>query len=194
MDRNVWAGIGAGLLAGFLFGYYLGSSHAAVVPAPVSAPSASGPVPAWAPGSMELQQGLFAAQQAVERDPKNLQAWVALGNGYFDSHQPQKAIDAYAKALELDPRNPDILTDQGIMYREAKVFDKAVANFENANKINPKHMQSLYNLGIVYAHDLNAKDKAIKIWNRVIETDPTGQQATLSRKAIQELQETPAPH
>lgn len=134
---------------------------------------------------------MFSAQQAVEKDPNNLQAWIALGNGYFDTHQAQKAIEAYGKALELDPRNPNVLTDQGIMYRETKAFDKAIANFEKANKIDPKHLQSLYNLGIVYANDLNAADKAIKAWNRVIATDPTSDQADLSRKALEELKAKP---
>ncbi len=184
MDRNIWAGIAGGLLAGFLIGYFTASGRT-TVPAP------AGPVPAWAPGSLEVQQGLFNAQQTVEKDPKNLQAWITLGNGYFDAHQPQKSIDAYAKALELDPRNPDLLTDQGIMYRELQAFDKALANFEKANRIDPKHVQSLYNLGIVYAQDRKAPDKAIKAWNRVIEIAPTSPQAELSRKALEEIKASP---
>lgn len=192
MNRNTWIGTGAGLLGGFLLGYFLGSSHgsaSAVVPAPnVIVPSAP---PAGTP-SLQIQQQMFMAQQAVEREPGNLQAWITLGNGYFDLHQPQKSIEAYGKALELDPKNPDVLTDQGIMFREIKAFDKAIANFEKANKLNPNHMQSLYNLGIVYAHDKNAPDKAIKIWTRIIETAPTSPQAELSRKAIEEIKQSKA--
>jgi len=191
LNRNTWLGVGAGLLAGFLLGYFLGSSHgsaSAIVPAPAT--------PTAPPGGMaalQVQQQMFMAQQAVEQDPANLQAWIALGNGYFDLHQPQKSIEAYGKALELDPKNPDVLTDQGVMYREIKAFDKAIANFEKANKLNPTHVQSLYNLGIVYAHDMNASAKAIKIWTRVIEIAPTSQQAELSRKAIEEFKKQPKP-
>ena len=192
---GIATGIGGGLIAGFLIGYFAASSGTTVqAPSPLPANTGAGAMPAMPPGSFEVQQGLLNAQQATERDPKNLSAWIALGNGYFDSHQPQKAIDAYGKALELDPRNPDVLTDQGIMFRENKAFDKAVANFEKANEINPKHVQSLYNLGIVFAHDLNAKDKALKAWNRVIKTDPDSKQAVLSRQAIEEIQGKPASH
>jgi len=195
LNRNTWMGIGAGLLGGFLLGYFLGSGHffsPTIVPAP-TLPTAAPAMPPAATGSFELQQQMFMAQQAVEREPGNLQAWVALGNGYFDLHQYQKAIEAYGKALELDPKNPDVLTDQGIMYRETKAFDKAIANFEKANKLEPKHVQSLYNLGIVYAHDMNAPDKAIKLWKRVIEIAPTSKQAEDSRKAIEELKGKPRP-
>lgn len=189
MNRNILAGMGVGLLAGFLLGYFVGSRPAA---APMPLPTAAAPAAQMPnPGAFELQQHLFAAQQAVERDPKNLRAWIALGDGFFESHQPAKAIDAYQKALELDPKNPNVLTDQGIMYREMQAFDKAIANFEKANKLDPNHMQSLYNLGIVYAHDKKAPEKAIQYWNRVIKSAPTSPQAELSRKAIEELKTSP---
>ena len=191
MARNIWIGTGIGLAAGLAIGYWIGSTRPAGPMAPTAPPATSGPVPVWTPGTSELQQVMFQAQQAVERNPKDLGAWITLGNGYFDSHQPQKAIDAYGKALELAPRNPDLLTDQGIMYRELNAFDKAIACFEQANKIDPKHMQSLYNLGIVYAHDMKAPDKAIQLWTRIITTAPGSPQAELSRKAIEEIRANP---
>ncbi len=186
MDRNVWLGVGAGLLGGFLIGYFV-SAGRTPVPAPL-APVQAAPGAAMNPGVSELQQAIFSAQQAVERDPKNLAAWVALGNGYFDTHQPQPAIDAYAKALELDPKNPDILTDQGIMYKELGAFDKAIANFEKANKLNPKHLQSLINLGVVFAQDLKDNARAVKAWKRVVELDPNGKQGLAAKKGLEELE------
>ena len=74
------------------------------------------------------------------------------------------------------------------MYRELKAYDKAIANFEKSAKLNPKHTQSLFNLGVVYAHDLKQDEKAIKAWNRVIEVDPTSQQAAQARAAIAAIQ------
>jgi len=192
VDQGKWIGAGGGLLVGLVIGYFVGSrrtSEPAVIP--TSAPPVSSPAPAWIPGFSEIQKMIFSAQQAVEKDPNNLQAWIALGNGYFDTHQAQKAIEAYGKALELDPRNANVLTDQGIMFREIKAFDKAIANFEQANKIDPKHLQSLYNLGIVYANDMNSADKAVKVWRRVIASDPASPQADLSRKALEELKTKP---
>jgi tetratricopeptide (TPR) repeat protein len=139
------------------------------------------------PGAVE--QRIAMTQQLVVQDPKNVRAWVALGNDYFDSRQFQKSIDAYANALALEPNNPDVLTDQGVMYREIHQPDKALANFLKANQIAPRHFQSLFNAGVVYAYDLNDPKKAIDTWNKIIAADPSGPFASQSRAAIQGLQQ-----
>ena len=46
-------------------------------------------------------------EASVRIDPKQPQSWVWLGQGYQNSGQKQKAIEAYRKALELDPNNND---------------------------------------------------------------------------------------
>ena len=165
-----------------------------VVAAPTTPPSAAPPAaPATAPPTgVTEDQHIAVAQQVLARDPKNVKAWIALGNEYFDSHQPQKAIDAYAKALELDPKNPDVLTDQGVMYRDTGAFDKAIANFKRANQIDPRHVQSLYNMGVVYAYDLKDAKRAAEAWNRVVQVAPASPQAAQASKLLDEMKQAPA--
>lgn len=111
------------------------------------------------------------AEKVVAQDPKNLAAWISLGNDYFDTEQTQKSINAYGKALEIEPNNPNVLTDQGVMFRKAGWYDKAIANFEKASKIDPNHLQSLYNVGLVYLTDLKQPDKALSYWTRYLQID-----------------------
>ena len=128
---------------------------------------------------MDYKQRIIEAEKIVARDPNNAQAWNQLANDYFDTDQPQKAVNAYAKVLELQPKNVNVLTDQGIMYRKIGWYDKAIANFEKAQSIDPKHLQSLYNLGVVYLVDLKQPDKAREIWIKYLQfdsTSPTAQQ------------------
>ncbi len=157
-------------------------------PAAPAAPAAQAPMPT---ANMDYQRRIATAEQVVARDPKNLQAWIELGNDYFDTQQRQKAVDAYARALELDPNNANVLTDQGVMYRELGSFDKAVANFQRANAVDPNHMQSLFNLGVVYAYDLKQPDKAIQAWQRIVEKNPMSPQAAQARQAIDDIKRTP---
>ena len=135
----------------------------------------------------QMQQRIRVAEAMVAAEPKNVQAWIALGNDYFDTRQFQKAVDAYGKSLALDPKNPDVLTDQGVMYRELKQYNKAIDNFEKANKLNPKHAQSLHNLGVIYAEDMHQPERATKVWTKIIETNPGTPQAEKARMAIEGL-------
>jgi len=174
------------LIVGLLGGYLIFSISGKKETVPVG-----GGVPVGSGTVADYQQRIAEAEKIVARDPKNLQAWVQLGNDYFDTGQPQKAINAYAKALELKPDNPNVLTDQGVMYRQMKQFDLAIANFEKAQRIDPNHLQSQYNLGLVYAEDLKQPDKAIKAWNRFLELDSTSPTAQQIKGMIEQLKASP---
>jgi tetratricopeptide (TPR) repeat protein len=183
-----------GLAVGFLLGLFVGtqvrpggssSAPSAAMPPP-ALPQMPPSAPAQAPDA-ELQGRITMNQSIVVRDPRNVQAWIQLGNDYFDSHQAQKAIEAYGRALELKPNDPDVLTDQGVMYRALGQFDKAIANFEKANRAEPKHVQSLFNMGVVYANDLRKPKEATAAWNRVIQLAPQSEQASAARAGLEEL-------
>jgi tetratricopeptide (TPR) repeat protein len=166
---------------------------AAPVATPFPSPAPAMPGPEVQPADAALQQRIAMHEQLVKQDPKNLQAWIQLGNDYFDSHQHEKSIEAYGRALAIQPNDPDVLTDQGIMYREVKNYEKAAKNFERANQLNPRHLQSLFNLGVVYATDLKQAEKAIEVWTRVIQIDPTSTQAVQARGALAQLQAGASP-
>jgi cytochrome c-type biogenesis protein CcmH/NrfG len=177
-------GLGLGGVVGYSIGHEISRAPVPVVAAGVPAPVPNAPAPNPA---FQTQQRVAMLEQVVAREPKNVQAWIQLGNDYFDLRQAQQAINAYGKALEIQPDNPDVLTDQGVMYREVRQYDRAVANFERANQVQPRHLQSLYNVGIVYAFDLNQPDKAIQAWSRIVELDPQSPQALQARTQMEEL-------
>jgi predicted TPR repeat methyltransferase len=192
LNRYTLIALGVGLLVGLFIGTQIPSSSppaggtGAGMPGgvpPGMPPGGSGPAPQ--PGD-NFQARITAMQSVVARDPKNVEAWVQLGNDYFDTRQPQKAIDAYQRALELRPANPNVLTDQGVMYRELGQFDKAVANFQKANQVDGKHVQSLFNLGVVYLNDLKQPKKAVETWNKIIQIAPQSDQAVQARTAIED--------
>jgi cytochrome c-type biogenesis protein CcmH/NrfG len=213
LNRNIMLALAGGLAAGLFMGYFLFSGESKDGGGPVVAasaaplmpvPSLGGGVPGAMPGAMsgampgampgagalpspEVQARIARIEAAVLADPKNHDAWVALGNDYFDSHQFQKAVDAYAKALALKPDDPNVLTDQGVMFRNLGQFDRALANFQKSNKLDPAHVQSLFNMGVVYANDLHKPDEAAKAWNKVIATAPGSDQAAQARQMLSQL-------
>jgi len=141
--------------------------------------------------TVNYQQNIKVLQDVVAKDPANRNAWVELGNNYFDSEQPMQAVEAYGKALEINDQDPNVLTDQGIMFRRLGWYDKAIENFEKAAKINPQHAQSYYNLGIVYRYDLQDFPKAQVAWEKFIDINPGGPGAQQVRQELEYLKSHP---
>jgi len=151
---------------------------------PAQAPSA---LPQAGSPAMNHQQTIKMLEGLVAKDPNNRNAWVELGNNYFDSDQPVRAIEAYDKALSLGGVDPNVLTDQGVMFRRMGQFDRAADNFIKAATLNPNHVQSLYNLGVVYRYDLQDFPKAKEAWSRYLALNPSGPAAEQVRSEMQAL-------
>ncbi len=124
------------------------------------------------PTDKEIKKHIKHMESEVAKTPQDVKAWVQLGNAYFDSETPEKAIDAYLKALTLSPDNPEVLTGLGVMYRRIKQPEKAIESFEKAAQVDPTHVQSRFNKGVVLFHDLNDKEGAIKAWEEVAKLQP----------------------
>ena len=60
-----------------------------MAPQVAEAPEPQGPNP------MEVAAKVQALKDILKKDPRNLSAWVELGNLYFDTHQHQEAIQAF---------------------------------------------------------------------------------------------------
>lgn len=120
----------------------------------------------------ETDQAIMNLEAEVTANPDNFQNWIQLGNLYFDSNQPEKAIPAYEKSLELHSGNANIYTDLGVMYRRANQPKKAVETFDKAIALDASHIPSRFNKGIVLFYDLNDTDGAFAIWEAILKIDP----------------------
>jgi len=137
------------------------------------------PAPAPTQAADPDKAGMIAALEKETRsNPGNLEAWVELGNSYFDSNQYEKAIGAYRKALEINPANANVWTDMGVMYRRNGNPQEAINAFDKAIEADPKHEVSRMNKGIVLLHDLKDTDGAIKAWEGLLEVNPVAMAPT----------------
>ncbi|HUL21405.1 MAG TPA: tetratricopeptide repeat protein [Thermodesulfobacteriota bacterium] len=187
-------------LAGFVAGATVailrgtkGAEKAAMVQKPqMPPPGAPAPAPP-ARESIEATSQIQTLKEIVKKDPKNLPAWVELGNLYFDTDQPKEAIDAYSRYLAVKPDNADVRTDMGIMYRKLGQFDKALEEFRKAAQSDPKHVNSRYNIGLVLLHDKQDMQGAIKAWEEYLKVDPNSERAKRIRSQIEKMKSMPAP-
>jgi len=170
-----------------------GAEKVAMIQKPQMAPAG---VPTPAPparDSIEVASQIQTLKEIIKKDPKNLPAWVELGNLYFDMDQPKEAIEAYSQYLAVKPDNPDVRTDMGIMYRKLGQFDKALEEFGKAAQSDPKHVNSRYNIGLVLLHDKQDIKGAIKAWEEYLKVDPNSERAQRIRAQIEKMKTMPAP-
>ena len=163
-----------------------------MAPAGAPAPALPAPTPP-ARDSVEVASQIQTLKEIVKKNPKNLPAWVELGNLYFDSDRPKEAIDAYSRYLAAKPDNPDVRTDMGIMYRKLGQFDKALEEFKKAAQTDPKHVNSRYNIGLVLLHDKQDMKGAINAWEEYLKVDPNSERAQRIRAQIEKMKAMSAP-
>ncbi|NQT69542.1 MAG: tetratricopeptide repeat protein [Desulfobacteraceae bacterium] len=163
------------LVVGFLLGVvvtvYKSSSG---LPVP-SAPSQSQPPPPQAGKqgpSVETAARIFELEKLTNQNPNDAEAWIQLGNLYFDSENHEKAIDAYQKSLALKPNDANVLTDMGVMYRRSGKPAEAIKAFDKAIAVDPRHEVSRFNKGIVLMHDLNDIAGAVRSWEELVAVNP----------------------
>lgn len=183
-NETILVGVVA-LVAGLIIGLVIGDKSTSTATAP------AGGVPRAPAPMVNTQQKVDELKSIVAGDPKNRQAWVALGNEYFDSNQFMNAIEAYDKALELQPNDPNVLTDQGVMFRRLGWFDRAIDNFNKAYEADSSHSTSLFNLGIVYRYDLQDFAKAKEAWSKFLEVNPGGPGSDRVRQEMEFLNSHP---
>jgi tetratricopeptide (TPR) repeat protein len=147
-------------------------------------PKVRTPYPA---GPVQGGNEIALLQDIVRKDPKNVGAWIKLGNSLMDTHRFQEAIDAYQKAIELDPKNVDVRVDLGTCYRNIGRPDRAVKEYRKALAINPRHLNAHRNLGVVLAFDLGDKKQAIKEFEEYLRLSPNAPDADQLRQEIARL-------
>jgi cytochrome c-type biogenesis protein CcmH/NrfG len=122
--------------------------------------------------TQQNNQAILNLEAEVTANPGDYQAWTRLGNLYYDTQQPAKAIGAYTKSLELHKGDANILTDLGVMYRLTDQPQKAIEYFDRAMREDPAHQPSRYNKGIVLMYDLEDPQGAIAAWEDLLRIDP----------------------
>jgi cytochrome c-type biogenesis protein CcmH/NrfG len=152
---------------------------------------ASQPNPQSPAGQMRAQETVRLAQEAVRTDPKNVKAWIELGNIQMDMSRFNEAIDAYQKALELDPKNLDVRVDMGTCYKNSGKPDIALKEYKKALEINPAHPNGHLNMAVVLAFDMHDKVQAIKEFERYLELVPNAPNAGQVREEIRKLKTSP---
>jgi len=69
---------------------------------------------------------VFVQQADVSRNPDSMDAWLSLGDAYWNDDQPAKALDAYTTASELNPGKPEPQARLARYYAANSQYDLAL--------------------------------------------------------------------
>ncbi|MFA5911209.1 MAG: tetratricopeptide repeat protein [Vicinamibacterales bacterium] len=185
----------AGSLFGLIIGWVLGTQNAAgrapAAPVAQAAPAAAGAPGAQAPPPLDPAR-VQALQVVAEKDPKNIESRVQLGNLFFDAEQYSQSISWYEQALALNPADANVSTDLGVAYYYTNQPDRALAQFDKSLAADPKHIKTLLNVGIVRAFGKSDMAGAAKAWEQVVAISPDSPEGLAAKKGLEGVKNTTA--
>jgi len=122
-----------------------------------------------------------ALQQAIAKDPRNVQAHFQLGHAYVKLKEYPKALDAYAKAGEIDPKFADAFFNMGYVHAVRKEYSRAEEMYARVVELSPVYVdEALFNLGMVQEKQGKRKESLRNI-EKALSVNPGNEPA---RKAL----------
>ncbi len=104
---------------------------------------------------------LIENSDIVMREPKNLGAWITLGQSFSDTGQYAAAANAFKQAVLLSKGNPKLILAYAkaiIMADEGKVSDLAKKSLEMVLLQDPENPEAQYFLTVRKLQDGNTKE------------------------------------
>ena len=139
------------------------------------------------PAIIKSPQEVQQLEALAKANPKNADAWTALGNAQMDAQRFAEAIISYQRALDINPKDVNVRVDMGTCYRGVGQPEKAVEEYRKAMKYDPRHPMAHMNAGVVLAFDLGRRAEAIKEFEKYLELSPNAPNAADIRQEIQKL-------
>lgn len=117
---------------------------------------------------------------ATEQDNKYFEAFYDIGILYAASKNPL-AFDYYDNALRIRTNDPKVLYAKAKLFQNLKKTDEAILVYETLIQVDKTDAQVCYNLGAIYLLEKRDKAKALTLFSKAIENDPSYTAAYYSR-------------
>lgn len=119
----------------------------------------------------QYQAALDPLQTAIELDPVNLQAHVALGDCYLKKGDPPEALAEYHRALALQADYAPAFDGLGRAAEASGDDEKAMEHYRKAIELNPGFPDASLNLGDLLLRD-GRENEAIELFLNAIKVRP----------------------
>ena len=110
-------------------------------------------------------------QQALTKDPNQLDSIRGLVEIFMKKKQPEKATALVSAHLQQSPNNDALYTLQGVLQANLKKFPDAEASLQKATQLNPSNTSAFLMLAQVQASQ-GATDRAVTTAYNLIQQNP----------------------
>ncbi len=116
---------------------------------------------------------LSKAKKAVQKDPRNANAYLVLGLVYEKLGEPKNALDVYRRGVNVDGRDPYLLNAYGVLLCEQNQYQQSQRMFDRAlsNPLYDTPWVALTNAGHC-ALRAGEKDKATHYLLKALQANP----------------------
>ncbi len=148
--------------------------------------------PHFVGGNIYLSQGKYDEalkqfQIAVEEEPENPDARMALGKVYVHKSQYKMACEHFDKAIEIAPNKLKEIKSQsgyfeivyynaGVGFIKQRKWDGALNRFKMVVQINPDSAPAYNNIGYIYGK-LNQEEPMLEAYQKARQIDPKNTKA-----------------
>jgi tetratricopeptide (TPR) repeat protein len=122
---------------------------------------------------------------ALKQDPKNVRAYLGLGDSLKYRRRDREVVDAYQKAIDLAPRQVEGYLALADFLRSRREQSPAIIVYRKAIAVAVASSEIYYMLGVALTEELNPdesiakaqKDEAITYFRQAIEIAPQSSKA-----------------
>jgi len=119
----------------------------------------------------EYQYAIQDYNQAIQINPRYLQAYNNRGLSYENLGEYQRAIQDFSQVIQINPQFAEGYSNRGIAYADLGEYERAIQDYSQAIQINPKFVWFYYNRGNAY-DDLGEHQRAIQDYDQAIQITP----------------------
>lgn len=119
--------------------------------------------------TQRAQMSAAELQAVTRREPKNVEAWLALARAHRIAREFADAATAYEAALKLDPRNADAWADYADSLASANgrsLVGKPATAIDHALRLDPNHQKGLW-LGASLDLEQHHYAEALARWQKL---------------------------
>ncbi|HKL27318.1 MAG TPA: tetratricopeptide repeat protein [Desulfuromonadales bacterium] len=121
--------------------------------------------------SGDLKKARMLLQKAMDRDPRNVETYIAMASLYSQEGNPAEGLVMLGKARDLDPKSREVLFKTAALQEEMGNDEEAMESYQELIRLEKDNRKALRNLRDLYI-DQERWEEALEIQRKILKTGP----------------------